>query len=289
MLAAVREAWKPLRSQWLGETVLLNFEERVLRGLGLRQGAISTPAWETVLPAQVLDNGMPELEDELGDFIGDLLLNQRLMGQAVRVALPVQAAHWRLIAWPFSDWPDEPIEALRTIGPDLGLPFALADAAIDLQPLPGRPLRSLLVAAPKALVEAWTRVFEIAGAPLQRLLPAQVCLRQALLPRLQAVDPREGILLLHPAGAGCIASLWQQGVPLYERLFEADDPRLAEQLERIVAFYRSRDGAFNLRQLWLTASLPQQDELAAALRLPLEQLGFAPYDSAVMQGLAQAS
>jgi len=288
VLAAVREAWRPLRSQWLGETVLLSVDEGLLRGLGLRQGAISTPAWETVLPAQVLDNGMPELEDELGDFLGDLLLSQRLMGQPVHVALPLQAAHWRLIVWPFDEWPDAPIEALRTIDPDLGLPFPLADAAIDLQPLPGFPLRSLLVAAPRTLVNAWSRVFEIAGAPLQRLLPAQACLRQALLPRLQAVDPREGILVLHPAGAGCTATLWQQGLPLYERLFEADNPRLADQLARTVAYYRSRDGAFDLRQLWLTASLPRQDALAAALRLPLEQLDCAPYASVVMQGLAQA-
>lgn len=287
MLATVREAWQPLRSQWLGEAVLLSFEDRVMRGMALRQGAISRPLWESMLPAQALENGMPELVDELGDFVGDLLLTEKLMGQAVRVALPAQAAQWRVITWPLADWPDDPIDALRTIDPDLGLPFALADAAIDLQPLPGRPLRSLLVAAPRALVEAWSAVFEIAGAPLERLLPAQVCLRQALLPKLQAADPRDGILLLHPAGAGCSASLWQQGVPLYGRLFEADDPQLAEKLQQIVAFYRSREAAFNLRQLWLTASLPHHDELAAALQLPLEQLSFAPYDFAVMQGLAQ--
>ena len=266
----------------------MGVEDRVLRGLALRKGAISTPLWESMLPAQALANGMPELVDVLGDFLGDMLLSQNLIGQAVRVALPVQAAHWRLIVWPFDTWPDEPIEALRTIDPDLGLPFALADAAIDLQPLPGRPLRSLLVAAPQALVDAWSTVFEIAGAPLERLLPAQVCLRLALQSRLQALDPRDGVLLLHPAGSGCLASLWQQGVPLYERLFVADYPQLASQLQQVVAFYRRQDPGFNLSQTWLTQAWTEQDRLGAALGCLLEPLDPAPYPSLVMQGLALA-
>ncbi|MEB3173203.1 MAG: hypothetical protein VKL97_05000 [Cyanobacteriota bacterium] len=276
-----------MRSQLLGEAVLLAFDDRLVHGLALRRGAIATPPWQSMLPAQALAHGMPELVDVLGDFLGDLLLSQGLIGHAMRVALPPEAAHWRVISWPFDDWPDDPIEALRTIDPDLRLPFALADAAIDLQPLPGQPLRSLLVAAPQALVEAWTNVFEIAGTPLQRLLPAQVCVRQALLPRFAAADPRDGVLLLQPTGAACSASLWRQGVPLYQRLFEADDPQLAAKLGQIVAYYGSCDAAFSLRRLWLTAELPQQHELEASLGLTLEPLDCAPYDSLVMQGLAQ--
>lgn len=288
MLATVRDTWQPLRSQWLGETVLLSVDDRLLRGMALRRGAISTPAWESQLPAQALAGGMPELVDVLGDFIGDLLLTLGLMGQAVRVALPHGAAHWRVISWPLDAWPDDPIEALRTIDPELGLPFALGDAAIDLQPLPGQPLRSLMVAAPRALVQAWTAVFEVAGAPLQRLLPQQVCLRQALLPKLEACDPRDGVLLLHPSGSGCLASLWRQGVPLYERLLDADDPQLPARLEQIVAYYGSCDPAFRLRQLWLSGPLAAQEQLAVAFGQPLEQLDWAPYDSAVMQGLVLA-
>ncbi|MEB3235532.1 MAG: hypothetical protein VKM98_08895 [Cyanobacteriota bacterium] len=272
----------------MGEAVLLSVEDRVLRGLAVRKGSISVPQWESLLPAQALNNGMPEQIEILGDFLGDLVLNQGLMGQALRVALPLQAAHWRVITWPLDEWPDDPIEALRTLDPELGLPFALADAAIDLQPLPGRPLRSLLVAAPTVLVEAWSAVAEVAGVRLDRLLPAQVCLRQALLPALQAQDPRDGVLVLHPAGLACMATLWQQGVPLYERQFDADDPRLGEQLQEIVDYYGSHDSRFGLRKLLTTAVVPQQSQLAQTLQVPLEQLDWAPYDSPVMQGLAQA-
>ncbi|MFZ9282434.1 MAG: hypothetical protein ACO24U_07060 [Prochlorococcaceae cyanobacterium] len=288
MLTAVREAWRPLRSQWLGEAVLLSFEDRLVRGLALRRGSISTPAWETLLPGQALVQGMPELVDVLGDFLGDLLLSQGLIGQSVRLALPPQAAHWRVINWPLSDWPDDPIDALRTIDPDLGLPFALSEAAIDLQPLPGQPLRSLLVAAPKALVAAWSEVFAIVGTPLERVLATQVCVRQALLPRLQACDPRSGVLLLHQSGEALTTCLWRQGVPLYERLFDAQDPELAVKLEQVVAYYRSCDPAFSLRELWTSAELPQLQQLADALGTSLEQLDSSPYDSLVMQGLAQA-
>jgi len=288
VLTAVREAWRPLRSQWLGEAVLLSVEDLVVRGLALRRGSISTPAWETLLPGQALVQGMPELVDVLGDFLGDLLLSQGLIGQSVRLALPPQAAHWRVISWPLSDWPDDPIDALRTIDPDLGLPFALSEAAIDLQPLPGQPLRSLLVAAPKALVAAWSEVFAIVGSPLERVLASQVCVRQALLPRLHACEPRSGVLLLDQCGASLTASLWRQGVPLYERLFEAQDPDLGLKLEQVVAFYRSSDPAFCLRELWTSAELPQLQPLAGALGACLEQLESSPYASLVMQGLVQA-
>jgi len=287
VFAGVREAWKPLRSQWLCERVLLAVDDRALQAVALRRGAISIPCWESMLPAQALVDGMPTLVDTLGDFLGDLLLSQGLMGQAVRLALPPQACHWRVVVWPLQEWPDDPAEALRTIDPDLGLPFALADAAIDLLPLPGEPLRSLLVAAPRELVEAWLAVFAITGSPLERLLPAQVCLRQALLPALEATPAQGGVLVLHPSAAGCMALLWRQGLPLYERLLALDAAQLPHELERCVSFYRSRDPDFRLSQLWLTAPLPAQDQLAATLGLPLELLDSTPYASPVLQGLAQ--
>jgi Tfp pilus assembly PilM family ATPase len=188
-----------------------------------------------------------------------------------------------VLEWPFQEWPDTPIEALRTLDPDLGLPFALADAAIDLQPLPGQPLRSLLVAAPRALVEAWVAVLQLAGMPLERLLPQQVCLREALLPHFGGAG---GVVLLQPGALAHTLQLWQQGVPLYERLLPADDPQLADHIEEVIAFYRSQDAAYVPRQLWLTGPLPGQETLAQALHLPLEPFTWAPYDAPVLQGLA---
>ena len=288
VLAAVKEAWQPLRSQWLGERVLLAFEDRSLRGVSLRQGAIHTQPWESMLPAQTLERGMPDQVDVLGDFVGDLLLSMGLSQQPLRIALPAQAAHWRVITWPLEDWPDDPIEALRTIDPELGLPFALADAVIDVQPLPGKPLQALLVAAPRALVEAWISVLNIAGLTLERLVPAQACLRAALLPALHGLSPGSGVLLLQPEpDQTCLVQLWQQGVPRYERRLLSLDPALAEQLQTLVAFYASREPGVVLQQLWLTAPLPQQERLAAALALPLEMVDSPVYGSPVLQGLAE--
>ena len=289
MLAGVKEAWLPLRAQWLGERVLLAFEDTSLQGVGLRKGAISTPCWQSMLPAQALQNGMPEIVDVLGDFVGDLLLSQGLMGLPLRLALPPQASHWRVITWPFDDWPEDPLDALRTIAPDLGLPFDWAQAAIDLQPLPGRPLRSLLVAAPSTLVEAWIEAMALAGLPLERLVPAQVCLREALLPRLQGVDPRDGVVVLQPDGTGCRLQLWQQTVPLYDSQLPLEAPDLAEAVAGRLAYYQSQDATFQPRQLWLSQPLPQQESIADAIGLPVELLESAPYDSLVLQGLAQLS
>ena len=288
VLATVKEAWQPLRSQWLGERVLLAFEDASLRGVSLRQGAIHTQPWVSMLPAQALERGMPDQIDVLGDFLGDLLLSMDLGQQALRIALPPQAAHWRVITWPLQEWPDEPIAALRTIDPELGLPFDLADAVIDVQPLPGKPLQALLVAAPRLLVEAWITVLNIAGLTLERLVPSQVCLRTALLPALQALNPANGVLLLQAeADQTCLVQLWQQGVPRYERRLLSDDEALSEQLQTLLAFYASRDPGFAVGQLWLTAPLPQQDELAASLQLPIELIDASAYGSLVLQGLAQ--
>jgi predicted DNA-binding transcriptional regulator YafY len=84
-----------------------------------------------------------------------------------------------------------------------------------------------------------------------------------------------------------MALLWRQGLPLYERLLALDAAQLPHELERGVSFYRSRDPEFRLSQLWLTAPLPAQDQLAATLGLPLELLDSTPYASPVLQGLAQ--
>jgi hypothetical protein len=274
VLAEVRELWRPLRSQWLAERVVLSLEEPTLRGLALRRGAISVPVWESLLPAQVLADGLPLRVEELGDFLGDLLLSKGLMAHPVWLALPRPVAHWRVIEWPFDDWPDAPLEALRTVDPELGLPFALADAAIDLQPLsgvprPGQPLRSLLIAAPRQLVEAWIAVFAIAGATLERLVPAQVCLRQALLP---ALEPQQDVLVLQCNGARCAAGLWRQGMPLYERQLDCDDPQLPAHLAAVLDYYGSRDPGFRASQLWLAGSLRDPAALARALGLPLRPL-----------------
>ena len=287
MLAGVKEAWLPLRSQWLDERVLLAFDDRTLQGVGLRKGGIGTPGWQSMLPAQALHNGMPEIVDVLGDFVGDLLLSQGLMGQPLRVALPPQAAHWRVISWPFDEWPDDPIEALLTIAPDLGLPFDLDRAAVDLQPLPGRPLRSLLVAAPVQLVEAWIEAMALAGLPLERLVPAQVCIREALLPRLRGLDPRDAVVLLHPEATGCSLQLWRQTVPVYDAQLPLNGPELAAAVETRLAYVQSREPDFRPQQLWISKPLPQQEALADATGLSLELLDSAPYDSLVLQGLAQ--
>jgi Tfp pilus assembly PilM family ATPase len=292
VLAGLKEAWQPLRYQWLGERVLLAFEERAMEAVALRRGAVSSGPWQSLLPAQALDRGMPILADVLGDFLGDLLLSKGLIGQPVSVALPAAACCWRVIEWPFAEWPDAPLEALRTIAPDLRLPFALEAAALDLQPLPGQPLRSLLVAAHRDLVDAWSEVFGIAGTPLQRLQPAQACLRQALLPALQATDPRHGVVLLLAAAGGWRLVLWHQGVPLFERLVPASDPAPQTQLLRLVRLMQRHDPGFLPRRLWLApvAEQPQgvAEELARALDLDLEPLAAGPYDSLLLQGLAEA-
>ena len=144
------------------------------------------------------------------------------------------------------------------------------------------------MAAERSLVEAWIEVFATAGLSLDRLVPSQVCVRQALLASLEACDPDQGVVLLQPEGAACRLQLWRQGVPLFERVLAPGGAGLIAAVQRCLAFYRQQEPALRFGQLWLSEPLPQANDLAAALDLPLEQLASAPYDSLVLLGLAQA-
>ena len=288
MLAGLQDTWRPLRAQLWQQRVLLAFSEHGLHGVVLQRGLPLGESWQVQIPPQALLAGRPVLVEVLGDFVGDLLLDRGLISLPVSVALPAAAAHWRVVEWPLSEWPDDPIEALRTIQPDLGLPFGWPQISLDAQPLPGQPLRSLLVAAERSLVEAWIEVFATAGLSLDRLVPSQVCVRQALLASLEACDPDQGVVLLQPEGTACRLLLWRQGVPLFERVLAPGGAGLIAAVQRCLAFYRQQEPALRFGQLWLSEPLPQANDLAAALDLPLEQLASAPYDSLVLLGLAQA-
>ena len=284
----LQDRWRPVQARLFPRQVLLELRDDQLRGQVLRQHTPEPVSLEVPLPPLTCRDGMPLEKEPLGDLIGDLLVRDHLLDAYVLTALPPAAAEWRVVDWPLEALPDEPLEALRLIDPDLGLRQPLADSYIDLQPLPGAGASMLLVAAPRRLVEAWIDVFHMAGTRLERLAPAQTC-QWAALQRWLARGPSDGLVaLLDPQAEACRLVVLQDGVPQFERSLPAAGPALLAELQRCLAFLRQRLAAPGPLALCSTVPLADGDTLAQALGVPVQLPELGPYGSLVLQGLAMA-
>ena len=267
--------------------VLLELQDHSLRGQVVLDGKPEPVGLEAPLPPLTVRSGMPLEKEPLGDLIGDLLVRDGLIDHFVLAALPPAAAHWRVVVWPFEDWPEDPARALRQIAPPLNLPFSLEEAYLDLQPLPGQPAQMLLAAAPKALVDAWIDVFAMAGVQLERLAPAQCCQLAALADLLEDAAPNQLVALLAAeVGDAHRLLLVRAGVPVFERALLSTGEALVDDLVRSIAFYRRQDSAVQDVRLLLTDPLPLRPQLEARLSLLAEEISPEPFGSLVLQGLA---
>lgn len=282
----LRQRVRPVWSRLFPKQVLLELHDDAVRGQVIRRGRPQPLSIEAPLPALTCADGRPLEKEPLGDLIGDLLVRDDLLDAVVMAALPPGAVDWRVIVWPFRDWPEDAAEALRQIDPPLQLPYPLREATIDLHPLPGEPAQMLLVTAPTKLVEDWIDVFNLAGVHLDRLAPAQICQLASLIPLLNREDPDELVLLLDPVANGCRLLMLRTGIPVFEHRLPAETDRLLSELLRALAFYRRQDQRARSLRLLVTAPLPDQERIEAALGLSARLCPAGDYGSLVLQGLA---
>lgn len=267
--------------------VLLELHDNFLRGQVMREDGPDPVSLEAPLPPLTIRDGMPLEKEPLGDLIGDLLVRDGLIDHFVLAALPAVAAQWRVVVWPFEEWPEDPARALRQIAPPLNLPFSLEEAYLDLQPLPGEQRQMLLAAAPKALVDGWIDVFSLAGVQLERLAPAQSCQLAAIAALLEGSPANQLVALLVADSAETHRLLLVRGgVPVFERALLSSGDALAEELERCVAFYRRQDSAVQDLRLLLSEALPERPLLEDRLVVTAEELSSEPFGSLVLQGLS---
>jgi hypothetical protein len=244
-LSGLNQEFRSLSRQLMAPRVLIELHDR-----SLRFRALGRQASETItvpLPDGVCRQGEPRQVEALGDLIGDLLLDQGLAGARVSAALPLRACRWKLIQWPLEAVPDDPCDALRLIDPDLDLTCSLAEAYLDLRVLPGSPPRSLVVAAPRRVVDGWAEVFAVAGVQLERLEPAQVSEWHQVLELLAQEpaggDPDTDHWLLELQVDHCRLWLLGDGLPRADWHLPANrnshglDPQLAAELERRRRFW----------------------------------------------------
>jgi hypothetical protein len=279
---------RPIRAQLFPRQLLLELQDDALMGQVLRGGGPEPVSIDLPLPPLTCLDGQPLEKEPLGDLIGDLLVRDGLLDAVVLASLPEGAVEWRVIDWPLEAIPDDPIEALRTIDPTLSFGVPLAEATIDLRPLPGATPRMLLAVASKKLVEDWIEVFNLAGAQLERLAPPQSCRLAAVTALLQQAPDDQLTLLIHPLPAGGRLLLLRRAEPVFDWSLPQADDDLVGEVNRCEAFYRRHDPSVRRLRLLLSAPLPCQDRLQDALGVRAEILTPEPFGSLVLQGLAMA-
>jgi hypothetical protein len=282
----LEERWRPIGAQLFPSQVLLELQDDALRGQVLKGDVPEPVSIDLPLPPLTCKDGVPLEKEPLGDLIGDLLVRDGLLDAYVLASLPEHAVEWRIIDWPFDSIPDDPIDALRRIDPALNLSVPLSDATIDLQPVPGATPRMLLAVSSKALVDDWIQVFNLAGAQLERLAPAQSCRLTAIQSLLEKAPDDELTLLLHSPEEAPRLLLLRQGLPVFEWVLPTDEEGQLAEIRRCVAFYRRQDPQVRRLRLLLSEPFPLQDQLQSALGVKAEILSPTPYGSLVLQGLA---
>jgi Tfp pilus assembly PilM family ATPase len=277
---------RPIRAQVLPRQLLLELQDETLMGQVLRGSGPEPVSIDLPLPPLTCLDGQPLEKEPLGDLIGDLLVRDGLLDAVVLASLPEGAAEWRVIDWPLEAIPDDPIEALRTIDPPLTLAIPLSEATIDLRPLPGPTPRMLLAVASRKLVDDWIEVFNLAGAQLERLAPAQSCRLAAVNALLEHSAEDVLTLLIHPLPVGARLLLLRRAEPVFDWPLPEEDDQLVREVARCVAFYRRRHPSVHRLRLLLSAPLASQDDLQDALGVRAELLTPQPFGSLVLQGLA---
>jgi hypothetical protein len=265
VLAGIQAQWRPLRAVLFPQVVLLDLSDpQLLVGQAFKGGKPRGPIWSAPVPAGTCQSGLPVALDALGDFIGDLLLEHTSPDAGLVVALPRQLGHWRVLDWPEGSTLEDPAKALRERRVNLGWPFSLDEAVLDVQPLAAAPGRSLVVGISHDALNSWIEVFAIAGGSLRHLIPAQACLHRALQQELASSPPGALLALLQGCSTANHLLVWRDGVPEFQRTLPADQESLVSALAQALGYCRSQLGGGAIRLL-----LAQPLEAAAAIRAQL--------------------
>lgn len=286
VLAGLQDKWRPLRAQLFPKRVMIDLSEQLVIGQRVKRGKPQEPIWSAPIPASTCREGVPQLIDAVGDFLGDLLFEYGAINAQLVVSLPWQASHWRVVDWPAGQQPGDSVDALRALNPDLGWSFSLEAAYLDVHPLEGRPASSLVIAAERSVVDAWVEVFAIAGGTLQHLLPSQVCQMWGLGDALAATPADTLVALLQPLDQQTSLILWNQGVPEFERLLPGAMVDLIPALQQSLTFYRNLRAPQSPVRLLLAAPLEDWALLEQALDLEAEVVALDGFGSLGLRGLA---
>ncbi|MEB3193740.1 MAG: hypothetical protein VKO19_01280 [Cyanobacteriota bacterium] len=286
LMEDLRERLRPFRTRLFPKQVLFEITDDLLLVQPVVNGQPGKNLINVPLPEFTIKQGKPIQVEALGDLIGDVLLRDGLMEACVMASLPQEAVEWRVIHWASSKVPENGLEALRRENPQLGLPYSLEEAAMDLRPLEGEPGKQLMASARREVVEGWIQVFHQAGTTLDRLACPQACRLAALQGQLEEIRAGSLVVLLSSKAGGDQLMAIRDGAPLFEWPLPNQGSALVEEVRRCVAFLRREFGRGGELRVLLDGELEVRGELEATLGVGAQQLDCSPYGSLVLQGLA---
>ena len=239
LLSGVQERLGPLRAWLFPPRVFLQLEDQAITAMAL-EGRRITWLERVALPSGLCQNGEPLRVDALGDLIGDLLVERGAVGARLDAVLPAAASECRLIQWPAGCWPKDPQQTLDQNAAELGLARALQYLDLHLVPLDREPPTSLLVSVPSVLLDRWIEVFTLAGAALDRLESASLCLARSAEPLWQAATAPDVCVVLQVEASQTLLLALEQGVPMYQRRLPGLDQAavLQQDLQRWLLFWQ---------------------------------------------------
>lgn len=286
LLDDLKERLRPFKTRMFPQQVLLELSEAGLVGQALYNNRVAPVSINVPLPSLTIKDGMPIEVEPLADLIGDLLVRDGLIDAYVMAALPQAAVDWRVIDWGDREVPDNGVEALRELAPDLGLPYGLEEATMDLRPLVGAGSKQLLATTRREVVEGWIKVFHQAGTNLDRLACPQTCRLSALEGLLEEMEAGALVVLLTITEGRAQLMAIRDGVPLFEWPLPGKAGAQVEEVKRCVAFLRREFGQEGRLELLLEGEMEGLEELEMALGVAVQRIQSAPYGSLVLQGLA---
>lgn len=262
MLSDFSLAWQLFSSKFCPRFILVCLDDHQLYLQEWRPGRHRPfPTWQLRLPKGVCQDGCPVDVEALGDLIGEFLLDQGIVGAHILAVLPPACSGWRVLSGAQESRLVRRLDqgALSWLAPQesfMRLPLALDEAEITLCDLPGCPDLEVLVASSRKSVNAWIEVFATAGVSLQRLMPAQLCWMDALLPLLNPSEPSK-LTVLVSVGPGDLRMIAWCGVePIFQDSAQLDKIVEGSWLDRRFTFLLQRfaaseiavfmDGALNL-------------------------------------------
>jgi hypothetical protein len=286
LLDDLKERLKPFKTRMFPQQVLLELSETGLVGQGFSNGRVAPVSINVPLPSLTIKEGVPIEVEPLADLIGDLLVRDGLIDAYVMASLPQAAVEWRVIDWGEREVPADGVAALRELAPDLGLPYGLKEAAMDLRPLASGGGKQLLATTRREVVEGWIKVFHQAGTNLDRLACPQTCRLSALEGLLEEMEAGALVVLLTGKEQEAQLMAIRDGVPLFEWPLPGKAGAKVEEVKRCVAFLRREFGQEGRLELLLEGEMEGLEELEMALGVAVQRIQAEPYGSLVLQGLA---
>ena len=264
-------------SRWLWPRYLLaGLEEHRLVLQEWIPGRCSPQApWVVDLPEGVIAQGRPLEVAALGDFLGDLLAEQRLTGAHVLAVLPPAVSRMYRSK-------EQPLAG--AVGSD---PLEPAPK-VHWQVWPLWPSASsqLCVGTDEQALRGWIDVLTRADMTLDRLVPACLCWMRQLQPDLAASPTDELIGLLHGHGPMLQFLVWRDLVPVAHWWIRLDQGSPWQHVEAHLQGLIADQGSSRL-SLWTDLADDLTPELCWRSLPVLGRLGVSGFGSYALAGLVQ--